>query len=491
MKRKFNIYKLMAFFLVFILFSSLFTQGAGSVVLAAENPSKTVFEGKIGVDETTDEADFGENDDNLAWQVGENTYTAFEEAYRAAPEGATLVLMRNVTLTETIVVDREIVIDLNGHVLNRGATGGNSNVITIGTGGKLTIEDSEPGTSHSGTVNTEGLWVWNQSSTEEETGSQMIAGGIITGGYAETTGGGIVINGGGCLIMHGGTIAGNCSKTFSGGGLRVDLGSAELEGVDVCYNAAENGGGLYSTDVLCVKGGNIFYNRATADGGGIGVWGGTTTLKNVKVKGNTAKDSSRTAIYVMNNNSWLYLRGAATRIEGAVTAGNNVNERIHLSNKLRWSGNTIEAVTQSSQNSVTQAERIAAAIGRTIVGSEAAISGTAGIGRSIASTMANIEAIATVNSVLGSLKVITNGAMSIIRRCTIDTKARDPVPAFVRSDYWYLKQIALSLQRAVQPAENILSRMLAQLHQQLPRLPSQNSPIALLPGFGYNKHIAI
>jgi hypothetical protein len=81
--------------------------------------------------------------------------------------------------------------------------------------------------------------------------------------------------------------------------------------------------------------------------------------------------------------------------------------------------------------------------------------------------------------------------MSIIRRCTIDTKARDPVPAFVRSDYWYLKQIALSLQRAVQPAENILSRMLAQLHQQLPRLPSQNSPIALLPGFGYNKHIAI
>jgi hypothetical protein len=196
--------------------------------------------------------------------------------------------------------------------------------------------------------------------------------------------------------------------------------------VDVCYNTAVNGGGLYSTDILSVEGGSILYNTATSDGGGVGVWGGTTILKNVTLKNNRAANASRTAVYVMNDNSRLNIKGASTQIDGTVTAGANVSERIHLSNKLRWNGNTVETVKQTAANRV---------------GSTLAATGIT-VGKIIKYYCAGDRIVSEVK------------------------KVSEPVTFFARWSIWYLQKLIL-------PAENLLSRIRTMLHQQLARLPSQ------------------
>jgi hypothetical protein len=447
MKRKFNFARITAFLLALTLLFILYIQDAGSLVWAEKRDKNEPEEAS---EETilseTGAKGASSKEGELLWQVGESAYGSFSDACLAAAEAdtgsgedAVIRLMADTTLKETLTIDTTITIDLNGHVLDRGATASDgaadNNVITIGTGGDLTIEDSDPKSVHSGAVYSDGLWRWN----EDGTGDTTITGGIITGGSAVTTGGGIVVNGGGKLTMNGGTLAGNCSTEYSGGGLRVDLGNAELTDVNVCYNTAVNGGGVYSTAMLSVEGGSILNNKATSDGGGVGVWGGTTTLRNVSLSGNIAGNASRTAIYVMNDNSRLNIKGASTQIDGTVTASTNVSERIHLSNKLRWNGNTIEAAEQTID---------------------------AGSGNTLAA--------AGIASTVGDLgKIIVAGGNAIAE--SSDTKVQEPVTFFARWNIWYLKQAVMLLQKLILPMETLLSRIRAQLHRQLARLPSQLS----------------
>jgi hypothetical protein len=411
----------------------LYIQDAGSLVWAETREKNEVSEGE-------NDANLTQTDNNFAgdaiWQVGESAYDSFSDASMAAGGSETIVLLGDVTLTETIMVDAKVSLDLNGHVISRGATdwadgteAADNNVITIGTGGDLTIEDSNSKAVHSGALTGDGLWHW----TKDGSGETTISGGIITGGSAKTSGGGIVVNGGGSLTITGGTIAGNRSVTYSGGGLRVDLGNATLTDVDVCYNTAVNGGGLYSTDMLSVEGGSILYNTATSDGGGVGVWGGTTMLKNVTLKGNNSGNASRNAIYVMNDNSRLNLKGTSTKIDGTVTASTNVSERIHLSNKLRWNGNTVEAIVHTAAKSALGIlEATGIAVGKILTYS------------------------CPVDRIVSAVK-----------------KVSDPIRFFASWTIRNLKQAIMSLQKMILPVENMLSRIRTMLHQQLARLPSQ------------------
>jgi hypothetical protein len=210
-----------------------------------------------------------------------------------------------------------------------------------------------------------------------------------------------------------------------------------------------NGGGLYSTDILDVTGGCISYNKATSDGGGIGVWGGTTTLKNVTVRNNQAANASCAAAYVMNDNSWLYIKGASTQIEGAVTASTSSGERIHLSNKLRWNGSAIEAAVQDI---ASQAGSI--------------LAGGAAISRNVAESM------------------IAEGLLAA------EAKSRSPVTTFIRWNIWLTKQVIVSLQSALWSAKEIAPQLLSQMEHwssQLPRMPAQQqqlpTPLPRLPSW--------
>ena len=127
-----------------------------------------------------------------------------------------ITLKGDVEISSTLTVNRTVTLDLNGNVLKM--TGGGS-VIKVASGSNLTIQDSNTATPHNFTLGGDGLWVLDAS------GSEIVNGGIITGGtgmppgvnYSE--GGGVYVSAGATLTMNGGSIVG--CKAESGGGVCI------------------------------------------------------------------------------------------------------------------------------------------------------------------------------------------------------------------------------------------------------------------------------
>lgn len=127
-----------------------------------------------------------------------------------------ITLKGDVEISSTLTVNRTVTLDLNGNVLKM--TGGGS-VIKVESGSNLTIQDSNTDTPHNFTLGGDGLWVLDAS------GSEIVNGGIITGGtgmppgvnYSE--GGGVYVSAGATLTMNGGSIVG--CKAESGGGVCI------------------------------------------------------------------------------------------------------------------------------------------------------------------------------------------------------------------------------------------------------------------------------
>ena len=174
------------------------------------------------------------------------TVTTWQELMNAAnnaSDGQVIYLGQDIKNTEgkdriQIKSGKNIILDLNGHELNRNRSSSDSDGHVIEVFGTLTIRDSA-------------------------------TGGTITGGYA-TNGGGVNVHGG-TLIMKGGSIAGNHAS--NGGGIYVNDGSCTIEGGSITENTASYGGGIYvngsSDSSLTMTGGEINKNTASTSGGGI------------------------------------------------------------------------------------------------------------------------------------------------------------------------------------------------------------------------------
>lgn len=120
-------------------------------------------------------------------------------------------LCNNVNLTQTLVIQGDVTLDLNGFVLK---ITGSSSVIKIESG-TLTLVDSHPAAIHKFVKNTDDLWMLDESQ-----GAGIVRGGIITGGNAGyNDGGGVYVCPGAGLVMRGGSIVG--CKAKQGGGVYV------------------------------------------------------------------------------------------------------------------------------------------------------------------------------------------------------------------------------------------------------------------------------
>lgn len=149
---------------------------------------------------------------------GEAEVTTAQELTSALADSSIsrITLKGNIDIGSTLTVNRTVTLDLNGNVLKM--TGGFS-VIKVESGGNLTIQDSNTSTPHKFTPGGDGLWVLDAS------GSEIVNGGIITGGtgmppgvnYSE--GGGVYVSAGAALTMNGGSIVG--CKAESGGGVCI------------------------------------------------------------------------------------------------------------------------------------------------------------------------------------------------------------------------------------------------------------------------------
>ena len=135
-----------------------------------------------------------------------------------------ITLKNDIAIGTTLTVLRKVTLDLNGYVLKM--TGSGSVIILdnkSGITGDLTLIDSNPTAEHKFKVNGVEPWVLDDSGTE------TVYGGIITGGTGSrifftngVEGGGVII-GSGALTMNGGNIVGCIANR--GGGLFLSDGS--------------------------------------------------------------------------------------------------------------------------------------------------------------------------------------------------------------------------------------------------------------------------
>ena len=274
----------------------------------------------------------------------------------------------------TVPAGADIVLDLNGHNINRRLTTYTQlgSVLCV-DGGKLTIEDGAGGGTITGGFTGE-YRNWHPDELDYDYGGGIIMksgeltlnGGSVTGNRADCAGG--ICVAGGKFIMNGGSVTNNIADRASGG-IEFDRGSGhEINGGEISYNQVtgvtasgtsvhgEGGGGIYiygecpevtmnggsihhnkivnsdcgggvfvSPGVLFrMNGGEICYNESSECDAAIGLmWNGTTSLANTGavelngglITGNISKSTSLTGAITCTLNNSIKI-GGPVRIYG-------------------------------------------------------------------------------------------------------------------------------------------------------------------------------
>ena len=172
-----------------------------------------------------------------------------------------IYLETDITASGVITVSGTATLCLSGNVLNL-----DGNNIIVGNGGSLTICDCNAKTEHRFTENSDGLWVL------EESGSETVYGGVITGGKA-VTGGAILVDGGE-LTLESGAIGG--SNADKGGGVYVTNGKFSMTGGAITGNLADGTGN--ASDNICGGGGVYVDTRGEFDMSGGFIQHNTTAV---------------------------------------------------------------------------------------------------------------------------------------------------------------------------------------------------------------------
>lgn len=186
-----------------------------------------------------------------------------------------ITLKRDIDIGSTLTINRTVTLDLNGCVLKM--TGGGS-VIKVESGGDLTIQDSKTTTQHNFNPHYKQP-AWHIDMWElDKGGSEIVFGGVITGGGGDQSNGGGVLVAGGTLTMAGGNIVG-CSAMSRGGGVYLSKdsdtgknGTFIMTSGSIIGCAAQLGGGVYVTTgctFAMATSSNIHNCIANNDGGGV------------------------------------------------------------------------------------------------------------------------------------------------------------------------------------------------------------------------------
>ena len=257
-------------------------------------------------------------------------------------------LSDNVTAGGSITVSSTATLCLNGKVMDL-----NEHNITVTSGGSLTICDCNARTEHRFTENSNGLWVL------DETGSETVAGGVITGGRAEN--GGAILVEGGTLTLESGSIAG--SNADKGGGVYVSNGGFTMTSGTITGNLANGvGDGTSGTDIcggggayvsaggtFTMSGGSIENNTVAVSaqndgGGGVLIDYGSFTMSGGTITGNAVlkktKDGGGGGVYLSRGN-FTMTAGAISGNEAASGGGVFVFGRNDTETGFSLSGGSI------------------------------------------------------------------------------------------------------------------------------------------------------
>lgn len=200
-----------------------------------------------------------------------------EELTAALADGSIsgITLKGDIDIGSTLTVNRTVTLDLNGCVLKM--TGSDS-VIKVAADGDLTIQDRNTTTQHKFNPHCKYLTWYIDMWELDNGGSEIVSGGVITGGGGDQSDGGGVLVAGGTLTMAGGSIVG-CSARSRGGGVYLAYDSATgksgtfiMTGGSIIGCAAQLGGGVYvapECTFAMATDSNIHNCIANNDGGGV------------------------------------------------------------------------------------------------------------------------------------------------------------------------------------------------------------------------------
>ena len=238
----------------------------------AESGEEITSQIKIAHDNT-----FGEDHENGATAIGADYFTAGYTLYSGR-----YFLTENIDLSETITIEGEVMLCLDGFTLNGN---GSDTVIDISDGAEFLLYDCD------------------------KSGNGAITGGVST---QSDMGGGVTTHGG-SFIMNGGAITGNTTN-IHGGGVCIYDGTFEMNGGTIVENTGYKGGGVYvsSNGVFIMQGGTISGNLESYIGGGVYAYG-TFTMKGGTISDNSASYGG--GVYVANYSFFI--------MEGGIISGNS------------------------------------------------------------------------------------------------------------------------------------------------------------------------
>ena len=136
----------------------------------------------------------------------------------AISNGGTVQPTEDIEISETLVVTRDVTLDLNGHVLKMT---GDVSVLKVSDRATLTITDSRPQNPHTGSY------------------GRLPAGGVITGGEGMNVtgiynvGGAVFLENDTTLKLEGGTLTGNSGSSIYIGGATFVMSGGTITGEDI------------------------------------------------------------------------------------------------------------------------------------------------------------------------------------------------------------------------------------------------------------------
>ena len=242
-----------------------------------------------------------------------------------------IILKGDIDIGSTLTVNRTVTLDLNGCVLKM--TGSDS-VIKVEADGDLTIQDRNTTTQHTFNPHCKYLTWYIDMWELDNGGSEIVSGGVITGGGGDQSNGGGVYLGkdsdtgkSGTFIMTSGSIIG-CAAQL-GGGVYVASGCtfvmATGSNIHNCI-ANNDGGGVINHGTFQMRGGTISTCTTVAFGGGGVCNKGTFIMSDGMIKGCTSPDGQYASGGGVRNSNQFTMTG------GMIGDPDNENDASHVYN---------------------------------------------------------------------------------------------------------------------------------------------------------------
>ena len=214
----------------------------------------------------------------------------------AISNGGTVQLTEDIGISETLVVTRDVTLDLNGHVLKMT---GDGSVLKVSDRATLTITDSRPQNPHTGSH------------------AGLPAGGVITGGKGPYVtgiyyvGGAVFLEKDTTLKLEGGTLTGNSGSSIYIGGATLVMSGGTITGETV---------GVYNNvGTFTMTGGRI----TGCSDRGVYVYNGNMTMSDTAyIGGNDTNQYPKTAD--------IYVHEPVRKVTGLSVTGGIIEGKVYI-----------------------------------------------------------------------------------------------------------------------------------------------------------------